>query len=508
MRYFLRLTLLFVVALVVLLFAFALGYRSADRLDPALTARLETLVARRADGGTAPGANGSEAAVDGAVPDDEAASPSNPTSSGTAGSQPDGLSDAGFDTFWSAWKAITDTYGSDLPDSKVITYGAIRGSLRALNDPYTLFSDPVDTEIQRPELEGEFSGIGAFVNQNDQGQLVIQTPMRGQPAEKAGIKSGDVVLKVDGRDIAGLETNEAVLLIRGKKGTRVVLTLLREGTPEPFDVAVVRDTIKVPSVNTARLLTEEGAPTVGYIELTVFAQETRDEMRTAIRDLREAGMEALVLDLRNNPGGYLNAAIGVTSEFVESGVVTYREDRAGVRNEERVVPGGTAYDVPLVVLVNGGSASASEIVAGAIRDHDRGVLVGEQTFGKGSVQNVHHLSDGSELRVTVEIWRTPDGSLIHRRGIAPMIVVTPPPEPTPLPTPTGATPVPSATPPPTPSPAATAVDAAGSAGSAGSAGDDAAPDDAGLGGAPDADAPPDVQLERAVQEALRLLGAR
>jgi len=503
MRYFLRLTLLFVVALVVLLFAFALGYRSADRLDPALTARLETLVARRADGGAALGARAPDAAADGADSDEASSSPTDPTTaSDPAAPMADGLADAGFDTFWSAWKAITDTYGSELPDSKVITYGAIRGSLRALNDPYTLFSDPVDTEIQRPELEGEFSGIGAFVNQNDQGQLVIQTPMRGQPAEKAGIKSGDIVLKVDGRDIAGLETNEAVLLIRGKKGTRVVLTLLREGTPEPFDVGVVRDTIKVPSVNTARLLTDEGAPTVGYIELTVFAQETRDEMRTAIRDLREAGMQALVLDLRNNPGGYLNAAIGVTSEFVESGVVTYREDRAGVRNEERVVPGGTAYDVPLVVLVNGGSASASEIVAGAIRDHDRGVLVGEQTFGKGSVQNVHHLSDGSELRVTVEIWRTPDGSLIHRRGIAPTILVTPPPQPTPLPTPTGATPAPSATPEPTPSPAATAVDGAGSAG------DDAAPDDAGAGDAPDADAPPDVQLERAVEEALRLLGAR
>lgn len=457
MRYFLRLTALFLFALVVLLFAFAIGFGSADRIDPAYTAQLRALVA----------AGGGAAGVDA------------PAAEATPGAPPgdDPMTDTGFDTFWSAWKVITDTYALEMPDSKDITYGAIRGSLRALNDPYTLFSDPVDTEIQRPELEGEFSGIGAFVNQNDDGQLVIQTPMRGQPAERAGIKSGDVVLKVDGRDIAGLETNEAVLLIRGKKGTTVRLTILRKDVPAPFDVSVVRDTIKVPSVNTAKLMTDEGAPNVGYIELTVFAQETRDEIRAAIKELRDQGAKALILDLRNNPGGYLNAAVGVTSEFVESGVVTLRENRAGVRNEERVVPGGTAYDLPLVVLVNGGSASASEIVAGAIRDHQRGILVGEQTFGKGSVQNVHHLSDESELRITVEIWRTPNGSLIHRRGIAPDIVVTPPPRPTPPPTPTG----PAATPTATATAAASGTPAAG-------------------------ETPPDVQLQRAVVEAQRLLG--
>ena len=480
MRMFLRLTTLFVVALVTLLFAFGLGYRSADRIDPALTEPLRVALA----GAGAADASAPAAAVE------VAAEPAG-----------DGLTDTGFDTFWSAWRAITDTYALELPESKQITYGAIRGSLRALNDPYTLFSDPVDTEIQRPELEGEFSGIGAFVNQNEEGQLVIQTPMRGQPAEKAGIKAGDIVIKVDGNDISGLETNEAVLLIRGKKGTTVVLTLLREGVSDPFDIAVVRDTIKVPSVNTAELMTERGAPSVGYIELTVFAQETRDELRAAIEELRAQGMEALVLDLRNNPGGYLNAAIGVTSEFVDSGVVTYRENRAGVRHEERIIPGGTAYDLPLVVLVNGGSASASEIVAGAIRDHDRGVLVGEQTFGKGSVQNVHHLSDGSELRVTVEIWRTPDGSLIHRRGIAPQIVVVPPPRPTPTPTATGPTPAPTAT------PAATATATAGGPDAA-DATDDAGADaaDADSPAEDDADEPPDVQLDRAVAEALALLG--
>lgn len=498
MRMFLRLTALFVVALITLLFAFALGYRSADRIDPAITEPLRVALAGR---GAASDAPAPAAAVE--------AEPAG-----------DALTDTGFGTFWAAWRAITETVAIELPESKQITYGAIRGSLRALNDPYTLFSDPVDTEIQRPELEGEFSGIGAFVNQNEDGQLVIQTPMRGQPAEKAGIKAGDIVIKVDGNDISGMETNAAVLLIRGKKGTTVVLTLLREGTSDPFDIAVVRDTIKVPSVNTAELMESRGAPNVGYIELTVFAQETRDELRAAIAELREAGMEALVLDLRNNPGGYLNAAIGVTSEFVDSGVVTYRENRAGVRHEERIIPGGTAYDLPLVVLVNGGSASASEIVAGAIRDHDRGILVGEQTFGKGSVQNVHHLSDGSELRVTVEIWRTPDGSLIHRRGIAPQVVVTPPPRPTPTPTATGPTPVPSATPTTAPTPAAgdgTAAPGGGSDDASGgtSGGAETTPDAAGADAdadadadAEDADEPPDVQLDRAVAEALALLGGR
>jgi|GEM_PF-923765 len=329
-----------------------------------------------------------------------------------------------FKLFWEAWKLVRNESYESPPDDAEITYGAIRGSLRALDDPYTLFSDPVDTEVQRPELESEFEGIGAFVQTNEEGQLVIQTPMSGQPAEKAGIRAGDIVIKVDGKDITGMDVGEAVLLIRGPKGTTVVLTILREGEVEPLVIPVVRDRIEIPSVAQARLLEDDGAPEVGYIELTVFAAETPDELEEAIDKLREAGAKALILDLRNNPGGFLNSAVAVASEFIGDGVIVYQEGSDGNRVAIDARRGGHAKDLPLVVLVNRGSASASEIVAGAIRDHERGVLVGETTFGKGSVQNVHGLSDGSELRVTVAAWLTPNGTLIHKEGITPDIEVS------------------------------------------------------------------------------------
>jgi carboxyl-terminal processing protease len=247
--------------------------------------------------------------------------------------------------------------------------------------------------------------------------------MRGQPAEKAGVRSGDIVLKVDGKDITGLDVNDAVLLIRGPKGTQVVLTIKREDEPKLIDIPVVRDRIAIPSVAEARTLEKEGAPDVGYVQLTVFAEETKGEMDAALDELRAKGAKAIVLDLRNNPGGYLETAIQVASEFLDHGVVVMQEDGRGVRRSESAHSDGHATALPLVVLINKGSASASEIVAGAIRDNKRGVLVGETSFGKGSVQNVHSLSDDSQLRVTVAAWLTPDGSHIHKKGIPPDIEV-------------------------------------------------------------------------------------
>ncbi len=328
---------------------------------------------------------------------------------------------ADFGLFWEAWEQIHTEYYGPLPEDAEFTYGAIRGSLRALDDPYTAFTDPIITEIERPELERKFEGIGAYVTQNKDGQLVIQTPMRGQPAEKAGIMPGDIVIKVDDVDIAGMDTEDAVLLIRGPKGTTVRLTIIREDELEPLIIAVVRDKIDIPSVNEVRLLEEEGAPEVGYLQLTVFATETKRELEREIDRLRQEGARALILDLRNNPGGFLNTAVDVASQFIGSGVIVYQEDKYGNRIEEVAQRGGHALDLPLVVIVNKGSASASEIVAGAVRDHGRGVLVGETTYGKGSVQNVHSLSDNSQLRVTVAQWLTPSGSHIHDTGIEPDI---------------------------------------------------------------------------------------
>jgi len=481
MRSMLRWTSLFLVASLAMASAFGSGYATAGRLDGAGTLDLTRLV------GSAAGTPDAHAA--GSAPSSDAVSA--PGSGGAAA--PDD-----FDVYWEAWRAVKADYAGELPDGSQLTYASIRGSLRALEDPYTLFTDPVVNAVQSVELDGEFEGIGAYVQNDENGQLVIQTPMRGQPAERAGVEAGDIVLAVDGRDIAGMDINEAVLLIRGPKGTVVRLSIQREGVAEPFEIAVTRDRIDIPSVNDVRLLEDEGAPTVGYLQVTVFADETRTELRDAIAELREAGAQGLVVDLRNNPGGYLNAAVGVVSEFVPRGLVTVREDSQGRRFEEKVEGGGTAYDIPLVILVNQGSASASEIVAGAVRDYGRGVLVGDTTFGKGSVQNVHDISDGSQLRVTVEIWRTPNGSLIHKRGITPDVVVTP---------------VPAAPASPSAADGGNADDAGtgsgpGSDGDASEpSGEDGASEQDGVDGeddAPDAERV-DNQLERAIQEALRLI---
>jgi carboxyl-terminal processing protease len=328
-----------------------------------------------------------------------------------------------FAVFWEALRHVRSDYAGELPTDTELTYGAIRGSLRSLDDPFTLFTDPEVTAVQKVELEGEFEGIGAYVNENELGQLVIQTPMRGQPAEKAGILAGDIVLRVDGQDISGMDVNDAVLLIRGPKGTTVTLTVKRDDEPDVLEIPVVRDRIAIPSVAVARRLEAEGAPELGYLQLTVFAEETKQELDEAVASLQAEGVQGLVLDLRNNPGGYLDTAIEVASEFIDEGIVVQQEDGQQRISSENARSDGQATDLPLVVLINKGSASASEIVAGAIRDHERGVLVGETSFGKGSVQNVHELSDKSQLRVTVAAWLTPDGLHIHKKGIEPDVVV-------------------------------------------------------------------------------------
>ena len=501
MRDLMRLITLFAVATVAMAGAWGAGFAVANRMDP--SAGFESGPLRAFLNRVAPTegqlAAGSSAAAGSASASEE--------SEDTTDEAPAGVAEAEahhFDRFWESWDLIREHHYGELPTDTEVTYGAIRGSLRALDDPYTLFTDPVNTEVQRPDLEGEFEGIGAYVTSNEEGLLVIQTPMRGQPAEMAGLLAGDIVIAVDGEDITDLDVNDAVLLIRGPKGTIVALTIVREGRSEPFVVEVERDRIEVPSVADVRTMEDEGAPQVGYIQLTVFAAETRQELSEAIAELRESGAEALVLDLRNNPGGFLSAAVGVASEFLSEGDVTIREDSQGARKKERVLGGGTALDLPLVVIVNGGSASASEIVAGAVRDYERGVIVGETTFGKGSVQNVHELDDGSQLRVTVEIWRTPAGSLIHKQGIEPDVVVTPlPPE------------------------DRAQEDAADTEGERDDAVDEEPEADEGQAGAADdtedtestegaeeaqsdtetvTEERPDAQLERAVEEALKLLG--
>jgi carboxyl-terminal processing protease len=398
-----RLIAVFLLAVLTMATAYAFGFFTAGRVPPAVWQR--TGAAPLVQLASQVGSASATPAASGAPLDTE---------------DPNGA----FAVFWQALQRVQDSYYGPKTKPQDLTYGAIRGSLQALDDPFTIFTDPEVTEITKVELEGQFEGIGAYVSQNEQGQLVIQTPMRGQPAEKAGVLAGDIVLKVDGKDITGMDTNDAVLLIRGPKGSKVVLTIKREGEKDLLDIPVVRDRIEIPSVAEAKVLTDKGAPDIGYVQITTFAEDTKRELDKAIdNDLRAKGAKAIILDLRNNPGGYLDTAIEVASEFIGQGVVVQQEDSQGVRRPDPARGDGHATDLPLVVLINKGSASASEIVAGAIHDYKRGVLVGETSYGKGSVQNVHSLSDKSQLRVTVAAWLTPNGNHIHKKGVEPDVKV-------------------------------------------------------------------------------------
>ena len=297
---------------------------------------------------------------------------------------------------------------------------AIKGILDYLDDPYTAYLSPEQYQSFTATLAGEtgeFEGIGADVTLMD-GRLLILGPRPDSPASRAGIRPGDIVVAVDGVDIEGLDLPEAVDLIRGPKGSTVDLRIIRPGALNSIDISVVRDTIRLTNVN-ARMQ-EDG---VGYIGVGTFDAKTADGVREAVAGLRSEGARGLVLDLRNNTGGLVDAAVRVVSEFVESGLVFVVRNSDGTDEEYEATGEGTAYDLPLVVLVNGFSASASEIVSGALQDHDRAVVVGVRTFGKGSVNQLSQLDSGSGLYVTVARWLTPDGRVIEAEGVEPDVVV-------------------------------------------------------------------------------------
>ncbi len=309
--------------------------------------------------------------------------------------------------------------GISLSDGELNT-AAIQGILDYIDDPYTSYLESQRYAEFTESLNGEsgqtFEGIGAEVSVRN-GQLMIVGPLPGSPAIKAGIVPGDLVLKVDGQPTEGLDLLQAVTLIRGPKNSKVVLTILRAGSLRPLDIAVVRDTIELTSV-LARMQ-QDG---IGYIRLSAFDVLTVPGMIQAIADLRESGAKGLILDLRNNTGGLLNAAVGVVSEFVSEGLVCTGCNPGSTDDFQLVSGEGSAFELPLVVLVNGFSASASEIVAGALQDHNRATIIGTTTFGKGSVNLLLPLKTGSGLYVTVARWFTPAGQVIEGNGITPDIV--------------------------------------------------------------------------------------
>jgi carboxyl-terminal processing protease len=312
------------------------------------------------------------------------------------------------------WSILSDEFYGDFPDVQALDYAAIRGLLGALGDEDTTFIEPDSAAIMGEDATGELEGIGAYVGLDQEGRLQIIRPFEDGPAALAGLISGDLVLSVDDVPLSGRSLYEAIALIRGPAGTEVRLLIERAGMSEPFETIVTRARVAIPTT-TARML-DQG---VGYMRLHSFNASATEALERSLRDLLSQGAVGVVLDVRQNPGGWLDQAIGVADLFLADGVILVERWSDGGEDVYRAREGDAGEHVPLVVLVDGGSASASEIVGGALQDNQRALLVGEVTYGKGSVQRPHTLSDGSELRVTIAAWFTPDGRAIHAQGLTP-----------------------------------------------------------------------------------------
>jgi carboxyl-terminal processing protease len=332
--------------------------------------------------------------------------------------EPENDAQEAFQLFWEAWDLVQRHYYGDVPGPQDVTYAAIRGMLDTLDDKYTAFIEPDVAAILEEDASGKFEGIGAFVDTDESGMVRIVDTFDDGPAEEAGLTAGDRVIAVDGESIVGDPLYEAIGKIRGPAGSQVTLTVKRNGAPEPFDVTVTRARLEIPIVE--REMRQDG---VGYIRLREFSATASSSLEDGLEALLEQDPEGIVLDLRQNPGGWLDQAIDVADLFLGENVVAVERFGDGTERKFRAHGGDIAEDIPLVVLVNNGSASASEIVAGALQDYGRAPLVGVATFGKGSVQRPFELSDGSELRVTVALWFTPNDQRIQGQGLTPDIEV-------------------------------------------------------------------------------------
>jgi carboxyl-terminal processing protease len=305
-----------------------------------------------------------------------------------------------------------------------LDYGAARGMTEALADDYTVFLEPLRGAPLREELAGQYEGIGIWV-EHPEGQFTIVAPIAGSPAARADLRAGDVIVAADGQDLSGLETDAAMSLIRGPEGSSVVLTIRRPGVPGLFDVTVTREAIEIPAV----VYEAQADGKVAHITVAIFGDNTTRELDAALRRAKEEGVSGIVLDLRGNGGGWVTSAQEMIGRFIpkDAGPALYQdldlEDDDDLISEPIVSGGETAFEIPLVVLIDGGTASAAEIVAGAIRDYERGSLVGEPSFGKGLVQRVHDFEDGSSARITFARWLTPDQLPIPDEGLTPDIAV-------------------------------------------------------------------------------------
>lgn len=347
----------------------------------------------------------------------------------TSKESPEKYQNVSFSTFWEVWDNLEHEY---LQSEKLVPTnmvdGAISGMTSALGDPYTVYLPPVDNQRSGEDLAGSFYGVGIELGYISN-TLAVVAPLSGMPAEKAGVKAGDLILHVKDpsknfdEDTTGWSLNEAVNHIRGAKGTEVTLTLLREGTNEPQTVTLTRDEIIVPTVELT--FVGEGSNRVAHLKLMKFGERTPSEWDTAVNQIlqQQNTIRGVVLDMRNNPGGFFDGAISVSSDFVENGVVVSQKGKF-TKQDFRAQGRARLASVPLVVVINRGSASAAEIVAGALRDNLNIKIIGEKSFGKGTVQDRKELSNGGGLHVTVAEWLTPDGSSIHEAGIPATVEVT------------------------------------------------------------------------------------
>ena len=333
-------------------------------------------------------------------------------------SRTDGYEKVDMQLFWDVWSLLASKYvDPQTLDYKNMIYGSIRGMVFSLEDPYTTFLTPKENKEFQDGLEGTLEGIGAELTLRH-GLITVISPLKNSPAKMSGIQPEDIILKIDGEDVENFTFEQAVMKIRGPAGTEVILTIMRKGHPEPFDISITRETINISSVEWQMI------DDIAVIELNQFIAKTKEEFSKAISEILPKRPEGIVLDLRYNGGGYLDGAVDIVSEFIEKGEVVSVKKRDPEEDQVIYVNGkARVVSIPLVVLINKGSASASEIVAGAIRDHNRGIIIGESSFGKGTVQEVENLIDGSSLRVTVAKWYTPNHVNISEVGIVPDIEV-------------------------------------------------------------------------------------
>ena len=322
-----------------------------------------------------------------------------------------------FVPFWEAWNIVHEQFVDQPVDDTVLMQGAIRGMMEALGDDYTYYMEPRVFESETLSLQGSYEGIGAYVDVEGD-YLTIISPIQGSPADEAGLQPGDKVIAIDGEDMTGVAPEEARQKVLGPDGSEVTLTIAREGQQEPLEFVITRSKIVIRSAE-GRML-DDG---IGYVDINTFGDNTTQELRQALDELMAQNPRGLIIDLRNNGGGYLSTSIEVSSEFIEDGVVLYEQFGDGKREEYSAMGNGRATEIPLVVLINEGSASASEILAGALQDYGRAKLVGMQSFGKGSVQIRQPLSNQGAARVTIAKWLTPDERAIEDVGLTPDVIV-------------------------------------------------------------------------------------